>query len=163
MVEAINPLSADAMKPMPSYVRGVSKSLHSSSQYQKQPRGELNAPKVKKTDEKAEAESLLNEHHRYLREEKIPQLIDLLDSLIVIPIDSETLQEALHVQGVNMRYLGVVAQNTTLPHIRDICYTEMFARTLRRLFNTNISNLILKHQERTVENKKEIQELKRNI
>jgi hypothetical protein len=35
VVEAINPLSADAMKPMPSYVRGVNKShgLHSSSQY----------------------------------------------------------------------------------------------------------------------------------
>lgn len=138
VVEAINPLSADAMKHMPSYVNGITK------------------PKNKNTKDENEAESLLNEHHRYLHEEKILQLIDLLDSLIVIPIDSETLQEAFHVQGVNMRYLGVVAQGTILPHIRDICYTEMFARTLKRLFNTNISNLILKRQERTVANKEEI-------
>ena len=62
-----------------------------------------------------------------------------------------------------MRYLGVVAQGTTLPHIRDICYTEMFARTLKRLFNTNISNLILKRQERKIANKEEVQQHRKNI
>ena len=62
-----------------------------------------------------------------------------------------------------MRYLGVVAQGTTLPHIRDICYTEMYARTLKRLFNTNISNLILKRQERKIANKEEVQQHRKNI
>ena len=62
-----------------------------------------------------------------------------------------------------MRYLGTVAQNTTLPHIRDICYTEMFARTLRRLFNTNISGLILRHQERSKANSQEDIRLKRQL
>ena len=55
VVEAINPLSADAMKHMPSYVRGITNAQKATD----------------KKSEKAEAESLLNEHHRYLHEEKI--------------------------------------------------------------------------------------------
>lgn len=62
--------------------------------------------------------------------------MDLLDSLIIIPIDSESLEEAFHVQGVNMRYLGAVTNMCKLPHVKDICITEMFARTLKRMFNT---------------------------
>ena len=48
----------------------------------------------------------LNEATRYLKKTMIPLLVDLLDSLIIIPIDSDSLEEAFHVQGVNMRYLG---------------------------------------------------------
>ena len=59
--EAINPLSADEGKPMPSYVRGLGTRdvTMGQSLYIKQPvRNDINAPKVTKKDEKAEAASL---------------------------------------------------------------------------------------------------------
>lgn len=47
-----------------------------------------------------------------------------------------------------MRYLGTVASACSIPHIKDICITEMFARTLKRMFNTQISQEILDHNQR---------------
>jgi hypothetical protein len=38
----------------------------------------------------------LNEATRYLRSTVIPNLVNLLDSLIIMPIDSESLELAFH-------------------------------------------------------------------
>ena len=70
--------------------------------------------------------------------------MSLLDSLVIVPVDSTTLEEAFHIQGVNMRYLGKVARLSRLKHVTDLCITEMLARTLKRFFNTACSNLMLK-------------------
>ena len=72
----------------------------------------------------------------------------MLDSLIIIPIDSTTLEEAFHIQGINMRYLGKVAELSKLKHVKDLCITEMLARSLKRIFNSAMSQLILNNQER---------------
>jgi hypothetical protein len=39
----------------------------------------------------------LNEASRLLRKSMIQQLVDLLDSLIVIPIDSQSLEQVFHI------------------------------------------------------------------
>lgn len=83
---------------------------------------------------------------------KIPQLVDLLDSLIIIPIDSATLEEAFHIQGVNMRYLGKVAELSKLKHVKDLCITEMLARSLKRIFNQAMSQLIQNNKTRKDDN-----------
>ena len=85
----------------------------------------------------------MNLANKFLRETKVNQVVDLLDSLIIIPIDSATLEEAFHIQGVNMRYLGKVAQSSKLKHVKDLCFTDMLARTLKRIFNIALSQLIL--------------------
>ena len=90
---------------------------------------------------------------------KIPQLVDLLDSLIIIPIDSAALEEAFHIQGVNMRYLGEVAQRSKLKHVKDVCITEMLARTLKRIFNSALSSLILSNCDRKGNNAREAAEI----
>lgn len=54
-----------------------------------------------------------------------------------------------------MRYLGKVAQKSTLKHVKDLCVTEMLARTLKRIFNKAISEQILKHQERKQANEEQ--------
>ena len=41
-----------------------------------------------------------------------------------------------------MRYIGYVAQYSTLYHVKDICINEMIARVLKRLLNSEISNSI---------------------
>ena len=95
---------------------------------------------------------ILNEAARFLRVNTIQQFVDYLDNLVIVPIDSESLAQAFHVSGINMRYLGWVASKSELPHVKDICINEMVARTLKRLFNTQISSLILNHQEALLAN-----------
>ena len=86
----------------------------------------------------------LNLANKFLRDVKIPQLVSLLDSLVIIPVDSATLEETFHIQGVNMRYLGEVANLSKLKHVKDLCVADMLARTLKRFFNTVCSNMMLK-------------------
>ena len=94
--------------------------------------------------------------NQFLRNNKITQLIDLLDNLIIIPLDSATLEEAFHILGVNMRYLGEIANKSKLRHVKDLCITDMFARTLKRLFSSQLSESILHYQKRQYEIKQEI-------
>jgi protein TIF31 len=89
--------------------------------------------------------------NQFLRNMKLPNLVDLLDNLIIIPLDSATLEEAFHTQGVNMRYLGKIASLSKLKHVKDICVTDMLARVLKRLFNTQMSQSILNRNKRQVE------------
>lgn len=75
----------------------------------------------------------LNEATRYLRSTVIPNLVNMLDSLIIMPIDSESLELTFHSQGVNMRYLGMVTSLSIVPHVRDLCITEMIARSCKNI------------------------------
>ena len=54
-----------------------------------------------------------------------------------------------------MRYLGMVTWQSTSPHIKDICSTEMTARVLKRIFNKQISHLVLDFQARHEKNLRE--------
>ena len=38
-----------------------------------------------------------------------------------------------HHYGINLHYLGKVAEKTTVPHVREICVIEMFARVCKRI------------------------------
>lgn len=95
----------------------------------------------------------LNEASRVLRKNQINELVELLDSLHVVPIDSQSLEQVFHIKGVNMRYLGVVALESVCSHIKDICVTDMIARTLKRILNQQISELILENQKNLDMNK----------
>lgn len=46
--------------------------------------------------------------------------------------------------GVNMRYLGMIAKQTDLQHIRDLCMTEMIARATKKILRANLAEFILK-------------------
>jgi protein TIF31 len=65
----------------------------------------------------------------------IPSLVHTLDNLTVVPVDSEQLENVFHVHGVNMRYLGKVALQSNLLHVKEICTVDMLSRTLKRMFN----------------------------
>jgi hypothetical protein len=59
----------------------------------------------------------------------------MLDDLEIIPIDSESLCETLHKYGVNIRYLSYIAVLSQVPHVQEICITEMLARTCKNVLN----------------------------
>jgi len=60
-------------------------------------------------------------------------LLMAFDSLYLIPYNSETLKICFHYYGINLHYLGKVAERTSVPHIREICVIEMFARVCKKI------------------------------
>ena len=65
--------------------------------------------------------------------QKFDNLLMALDSLYLVPYNSETLKICFHHYGINLHYLGRVAERTTVPHIREICLIEMFARVCKKI------------------------------
>ena len=64
---------------------------------------------------------------------KLSNLITALDSLYLVPYNSETLKLCFHHYGINMHYLGKVAERTSVPHVREMCLIEMFARVCKKI------------------------------
>ena len=95
---------------------------------------------------------------RQLQQETIPRLVERLHRLELTPVDSFQISQCFHGQGVNIRFLGHVAQQTRLPHIKEICEVEMIARSCKKLIRQELRELILQMQEnysKEVENQQE--------
>ena len=56
-----------------------------------------------------------------------------LDSLYLVPYNSETLKICFHYYGINLYYLGKIAERSTIPHIRELCLIDMFARVCKKI------------------------------
>jgi hypothetical protein len=84
----------------------------------------------------------------FLKAHVIRNLVNQLDDLSIMPIDSESLVQVFHEHGINMRYLSHVAVLSEVPHIQDICLTEMLARTCKNIINSQLSQLILENKEK---------------
>jgi tetratricopeptide (TPR) repeat protein len=84
---------------------------------------------------------------KILRGSQIERLVAQLDSLELFPVDSRSFTEALHSFGVNMRLLGLVAEYTEMPHVRELAVTEALARTIKRLLFEEIAHLVLTYSE----------------
>ena len=88
----------------------------------------------------------LSDASKHLKSQTIPQLVHMLDDLQVLPIDSESLTKLMHEHGINMRYLSHICVLTQMPHVLDLCVTEMLARTAKRIINKQMSELILENK-----------------
>ncbi|KAJ4850623.1 hypothetical protein Tsubulata_022193 [Turnera subulata] len=70
----------------------------------------------------------------YLADTVIPKFIQDLCTLEVSPMDGQTLTEALHAHGINVRYIGRVAEGTKhLPHLWDLCSSEIVVRSAKHI------------------------------
>ncbi|XP_076904447.1 clustered mitochondria protein-like [Bidens hawaiensis] len=70
----------------------------------------------------------------YLKETVLPKFIQDLCTLEVSPMDGQTLTEALHAHGINVRYIGKIADGTKhLPHLWDICSNEIIVRCAKHI------------------------------
>ena len=117
--------------------------------YKKPLRSDLLKPRVQlliNTDVSEENKADLNdlmEAKKELITVAIKKLVKQLDSLEIIPTDSAMLTQAFHRYGVNMRYLGVVAEQSTLNHVKECCIIEMLARTLKGILQKQLSERIM--------------------
>ncbi|GLT37055.1 hypothetical protein SLA2020_113930 [Shorea laevis] len=70
----------------------------------------------------------------YLVDVVLPKFIQDLCTLKVSPMDGQTLTEALHAHGINVRYIGKVANGTKhLPHLWDLCTNEIVVRSAKHI------------------------------
>lgn len=82
---------------------------------------------------------------KYLREQVIPDLLrDLSESDISFPMDGQSLSRLLHKRGINVRYLGKVAEDCgdgRLRCLKEICVQDMIARSFKHLAATYLRHL----------------------
>lgn len=70
----------------------------------------------------------------YLTDAVLPKFIQDICTLEVSPMDGQTLTEALHAHGINVRYIGKVAEKTKhLPHLFDLCSNEIVVRSAKHI------------------------------
>ncbi|KAH6812998.1 tetratricopeptide repeat protein [Perilla frutescens var. frutescens] len=70
----------------------------------------------------------------YLKDVALPKFIHDLCTLEVSPMDGQTLTEALHAHGINVRYIGQVAEGTRhMPHLWDLCSNEIIVRSAKHV------------------------------
>ncbi|KAK6162900.1 hypothetical protein DH2020_002741 [Rehmannia glutinosa] len=70
----------------------------------------------------------------YLKDVVLPKFIQDLCTLEVSPMDGQTFTEALHAQGINVRYIGKVADGTKrMPHLWDLCSNEIVVRSAKHI------------------------------
>ncbi|KAK4415429.1 Clustered mitochondria protein [Sesamum alatum] len=70
----------------------------------------------------------------YLKDVVLPKFIHDLSTLEVSPMDGQTFTEALHAHGINVRYIGKVAEGTRhMPHIWDLCSNEIIVRSAKHI------------------------------
>ncbi|ESQ45291.1 hypothetical protein EUTSA_v10010065mg [Eutrema salsugineum] len=70
----------------------------------------------------------------YLLDVVLPKFVEDLCNLEVSPMDGQTLTEALHAHGVNVRYIGRIANGVKhLPHLWDLCLNEITVRSAKHI------------------------------
>ena len=77
-----------------------------------------------------------------LQKEHVVQFLKSIEEKDYFPIESYSLRELFHSQGVNMRYLGKVAKYTVLPHIKQLCIADMIARKIKTIFRYYLADFI---------------------
>ena len=83
----------------------------------------------------------------YLRSKVIPELIqDLHDGDVGFPMDGQSLTQLLHKRGINVRYLGKLAQQSNekgarLHALSTLLVQEMVARAFKHLAHNYLSNV----------------------
>jgi len=83
------------------------------------------------------------EASNYLRTHVIPMVVKKLEALEIIPVDSPSLTQVLHLHGINIRYLGLIYHQSTLPHVKEICLIEMIARASKKILNAQMALITL--------------------
>lgn len=78
----------------------------------------------------------------YLTDVVLPKFTQDLCTLEVSPMDGQTLTEALHAHGINVRYIGKIAEGTRhMPHLHDLCTNEIAVRAAKHLLKDSLRGI----------------------
>ena len=82
---------------------------------------------------------------QYLKTKHIEAFTKELDNLNYTVIESCTLKNAFHHFGVNLRYMGKVAEKSSLVHIKQMIYIEALARACKVLLFQNLAEFSIEY------------------
>ena len=85
---------------------------------------------------------------KFLKFEHIEKMVQEIDTLENIIVDSKMLSCVFHSFGVNMRYLGRVAEKTVIPYFKSLVRVEMVARACKGIFFQHVSEIIAEYSMR---------------
>ena len=91
-----------------------------------------------KDDEKS-----VRELGNFINDSVIPKVIKMFELGDNVPTDSESLSDFLHSQGLNVRYLGKIAETIgkeKLPHIRALIERSIISRCATKIINEMMIN-----------------------
>lgn len=88
----------------------------------------------------AKDEALVTELAVFVKDQAIPKLLRDLQAVEGVPTDSESLSQAFHSHGLNMRYLGAVHQavGTSNQHLRTLLERDALVRAAKHLINAQL-------------------------
>ncbi|KAG9487024.1 hypothetical protein GDO78_007085 [Eleutherodactylus coqui] len=91
---------------------------------------------------------LLSEAAAFILNVQIPGFIKACLNHVIVPLDGKTLKEALHSYGINMRYLGTVAEmivkmqaGPSLDHLYRIVIIEMVTRAAKTILRSYLQGI----------------------
>lgn len=84
---------------------------------------------------------------KFLLEEHLPAVLEELESLEEMPVDSAEWTGFLHGRGINCVLLGRMTAAARLPHIKEALIVEMIARTAKRAIAAQLRGSILHFKE----------------
>ncbi|KAJ3122614.1 hypothetical protein HK100_011903 [Physocladia obscura] len=79
----------------------------------------------------------------YLREVWIPDVVKRFDDLEIRPLSAVHISSEIRKFGINVRHLGLIAQLSHIPYIRDMACIEMVARAFKSIFVTRLRSLMI--------------------
>ncbi|KAI8074519.1 clustered mitochondria-domain-containing protein [Gongronella butleri] len=94
-------------------------------------------------------EQAVRDAAQFLNEEILPSLVLDFASYAISPLDGDALTKAMHRRGINMRYLGKLANLVALSndkrihHIYDLAIQEMIVRASKRLLRKYLAECAL--------------------
>ncbi|EFA85223.1 150 kDa protein [Heterostelium album PN500] len=93
--------------------------------------------RLKGTPEELKADmETLEAAGNFLKETMIGNLIDDFKLFNLTPVDGQTLTQAMHSRGINMRYLGHIAKLCDgIPFAKEVCFNEMVSRATKHIFS----------------------------
>ncbi|XP_069817418.1 clustered mitochondria protein homolog [Dendropsophus ebraccatus] len=91
---------------------------------------------------------LLSEAASFLLRVQIPNFIKACLNHIIVPLDGKTLKESLHAQGINIRYLGTVAETIdklqvrpSLDHLYRIIIIDIVTRSAKIILRSYLQGI----------------------
>ncbi|KAI8971247.1 clustered mitochondria-domain-containing protein [Pilobolus umbonatus] len=104
--------------------------------------------KIPEGQAKADEETI-RDASKFLSEEIIPSLVLDFASYSISPLDGAALTSAMHRRGINMRYLGRLAElialskDKRIEHVHELAVREMIVRVCKRLLRNLLSQCSL--------------------
>ena len=89
-------------------------------------------------------EALVKELAQFLKEQALTDFVRDLQAVEGVPTDSESLEQAFHAHGLNMRYIGQVYRlvaDKELNHLKSLLEKEALVRAAKHLINEQLRDV----------------------